>query len=669
MLEAPRRSRLQFNKRLWNQFLDIAQPYFYPLGKGQVWIFLGLIISVLIFVISLRFFFTAGLTLGGQIVFPDFFGKLAPELVKNINSALRSYILPLCLAGLAIAPIAFFSVRTHIAGRWNQWLLLAVLLFLAFLVTGLNVVISYVFRFIDNSFNSFSSAADAVAKQQSVNTFWQFLWIYGLTLVVAIPIIVAYRYVRLKLGMYWRDWLTKNFLDRYFSHRAYYELDSNSANTAIDNPDQRITEDIRSFTRTILDLALDILTSALDLINFSLILYMISKPLTGGLVFYTVFGTAVAVFVGNKLIKINFDQLKFEADFRYGMVHVRDNAESIAFYQGEALEEKQVDRRLFGVIDNYNLLIIWRALLDVFQYGYRYFARLVPYVIVSPLFFAGKVDYGTISQSYFAFSMVLEALSVVTYRIQDISEFSASIERLGLLNTQLELVAQPTTGARIQTSLANQFILTNLTLRTPDSERTLIEDLSLRIDPSDPLLVVGASGCGKSSMMRALAGLWTNGAGSIERPDSREMLFLPQKPYMILGNLREQLMYPNLRADIQDSEIRSALTVVNLDRLQDTSLDLEQDWGSVLSLGEQQRLAFARILLNEPSYVILDEATSALDVTNERLLYELLQARNLSYISVGHRPNLVNYHRLVLHLQGDRTWQVMPATDYRFESV
>lgn len=669
MTETPQRSRLQFNKRLWNQFLDIAQPYFYPVGKGQVWIFMGLILSVLIFVISLRFFFTTGLTLGGQFLFPGFFKELAPELVKNINDALHSYILPLCLVGLTIAPIAFFLVRNQIAGRWNQWILLGILLFLAFLVTGLNVVISYVFRFIDNAFNAFSAAVDAAAKQQSIDTFWQFLWIYGITLVFAIPILVAYRYVRLKLGLYWRDWLTKNFLDRYFGHRAYYELDSNTANTAVDNPDQRITEDVRSFTRTILDLALDILTSILDLVNFSLILYAISKPLTGGLVFYAVFGTAIAVFVGNKLIKINFDQLKFEADFRYGMVHVRDNAESIAFYQGEKLEEKQVDRRLFGVIENYNLLIVWRAFLDIFQYGYRYFARLVPYVIVSPLFFAGKIDYGTISQSYFAFSMVLEALSLVTYRIQDISEFSASIERLGLLNTQLERVSQPATGDRIQTHLANQFILTNLTLRTPDAKRTLFDDLSLRLEPSEPLLVVGPSGCGKSSMMRALAGLWTNGSGMIERPDNGDMLFLPQKPYMLLGSLRDQLMYPNLRADIQDSEVRSALTAVNLDRLQDTSLDLEQDWGNVLSLGEQQRLAFARILLNEPSYVILDEATSALDITNERLLYELLQTRKLSYISVGHRPNLVNYHRRVLHLQGDRTWQVMAAADYRFDAV
>jgi vitamin B12/bleomycin/antimicrobial peptide transport system ATP-binding/permease protein len=268
--------------------------------------------------------------------------------------------------------------------------------------------------------------------------------------------------------------------------------------------------------------------------------------------------------------------------------------------------------------------------------------------------------------------MVLDSLSIIVNRIHEISAFSAGIKRIAALSEKLDANQQKDDRQapdRIQTHLANQFILTNLTLRTPDAERTLFEDLSLRLETDEPLLVVGPSGCGKSSMMRALAGLWTNGSGTIERPDNSDMLFLPQKPYMLLGTLREQLQYPNLRADITDSEIRSALTAVNLDRLQDTSLDEDQDWGNVLSLGEQQRLAFARILLNEPSYVILDEATSALDIKNEQRLYQLLQDRKLSYISVGHRPNLVNYHRRVLQLQGDRTWQVMAAADYRFDAV
>jgi vitamin B12/bleomycin/antimicrobial peptide transport system ATP-binding/permease protein len=703
------KSQFRFNKKLWNQFLDIAQPYFYPKESGGIWVFVGLLIAALFFVVSLRFFLTTGFTLAGQLLMPEFFKNLAPGLVSNINKAINSPIIAVATLSIILVPLLFVALREKLKDRWLQWSLLVLVLFLAFMVTGLNVVISYTFRFIDNSFTDFASAAEAVKasaaavaanapgaieaaakstaiEKESIQSFWQFLWLYAGVLVVAIPILVGYVYVQLKLALFWREWLTKVLLGRYFGNRAYYELNTNSANSDVDNPDQRITEDVRSFTTTTLDFLLDILTSFLDIINFSFILYGIgavagktrapqvelaAQQLTGGLWFYAIFGSAIAAFLGTKLIKLNFQQLKYEADFRYGMVHVRDNAESIAFYRGEGLEENQINRRFLSVFKNSNALIIWRSFLGVFQRAYNYFSRLVPYAIIAPLFFAKQIDFGTIGQGIFAFSMVLSSLSIIINRIQDISAFSAGIRRIAALNEKLDANQQTDDRAqdRIQTHLANQFILTNLTLRTPDAERTLFDNLSLHLEPNEPLLVVGPSGCGKSSMMRALAGLWTNGSGTIERPDNSDMLFLPQKPYMLLGTLREQLQYPNLRADIQDNEIRSALTAVNLDRLQDTDLDLDQDWGNVLSLGEQQRLAFARILLNEPSYVILDEATSALDIKNEQRLYQLLQDRNLSYISVGHRPNLVNYHRRVLQLQGDRTWQVMAAADYRFDAV
>jgi vitamin B12/bleomycin/antimicrobial peptide transport system ATP-binding/permease protein len=663
--------KFRFDRKLWARFVEVAQPYFYPPEANSSRQFFFLIATQLVFVVAFTFFFVVGLALVGfqfnpkffagltkQIIYLEFLsglGENASEIFQNLLRFPATYVF---LVLLLISSAIFYAYRRKLEGREKQWLILGLLLFLAFIVSSLNVLISYVFRFIDNSLN---------AKDPKV--FWEFLTVYGIVLVIAIPILISYRYIRRKLTLFWREWLTNTFLNGYFKDRTYYELDSNAANTDIDNPDQRVTEDVRSFTDTILDFILDLLDSFLDLIAFAGVLYSISRELTVGLVGYVSIGTAFAVAIGTKLIKINFNQLRLEGDFRYGMVHVRDNAESIAFYHGEGLERTQVENRLSRAIQNYDLLIIWYAFLDIFQYAYNYFARLVPYLIVAPLYFAGKVDFGTIGQGIFAFTMVLRALSIIPSRIQDISSFSASIERLGMLYERFrEPAAGGSTEGDIQNHLFTHFRIDHLTLRTPNSEQTLFQDLSFELQPSHSLLVVGTSGCGKSSLLRAIAGLWRNGSGTVEAPDYQEVLFLPQTPYMLLGTLREQLIYPNLRENITDQEIQEALTVVNLEDLGDRmgGLDAEKDWAAVLSQGEQQRLAFARILLSQPKYVILDEATSALDVANERRLYELLQSLDMTYISVGHRPSLLDYHQTVLDLGAENGWQLLSADNYRF---
>lgn len=649
--------RFRFDRQLWHRFIEIAQPYFYPTNRGSTWIFAGLLLVLLVVVVSLTFFLAVGLTLLGQLLFPTFFTDLAKGLVTQVNGLLDSPVPYIALGALLLSGLIFASQRRKLRQRWLQWVLLGLLLFLSFAVNGMNVILSFVFRFIDN-----------VLVDKNEAAFWQFLWVYAGVLIIAIPVIVLYRYTRLKLGLFWREWLTKDFLDRYFDNRAYYELDSNAANVEVDNPDQRITEDIKSFTGTTLSFLLDILDSILTLISFTAILWSISQPLTGGLIVYALAGTAIAVIAGTKLIRINYDQLRLEANFRYGMVHVRDNAESIAFYRGESLEIQQVLQRLIAALRNFDFLIIWQAMIDLFQYGYNYFARLVPYLIVAPLYFSGAADFGTIGQSYFAFSQVLSALSLITNQIQSIASFAASINRLGMLDEELkEPPASEIQDRGIETRIAPHIAIEHLTLRTPNSEQTLIEDLSLDAGNVDRLLVVGASGCGKSSFLRAIAGLWTNGQGVITRPESQEMLFLPQRPYMLLGNLREQLIYPNLRSHISDDEIHEALQLVNLEGLPERlgGMEIVKDWPSVLSLGEQQRLAFARILLSQPKYVMLDEATSALDVKNERQLYELLRSLDLVYISVGHRPSLLDYHQVVLELGTQTGWRLWSAEDYR----
>lgn len=664
--------KFRFDKKLWARFVEVAQPYFYPAEPKSSRHFLLLVATQLVFVVAFTFFFIVGLSLIGLQLNPKFFtgfanqiiylkfisglGKTPAEILQNLLSFPPFYVFSALLLGSASI---FFAYRRKLKGREKQWIILAILLFLAFIVSSLNVLLSYVFRFIDNALNG-----------RDPKMFWEFLTVYGITLVVAIPILIGYRYIRRKLGLFWREWLTNTFFEGYFRDRTYYELDSNAANTDMDNPDQRITEDIRSFTVTILDLILDILNSVLDLLAFTGILYSISRELTLGLAGYVTVGTAMAVAIGTRLIKLNFNQLRLEGDFRYGMVHVRDNAESIAFYRGEPQERAQVSARLSRAIKNYDLLIIWFALLDIFQYAYNYVARLVPYLIVAPLYFAKKVDFGTIGQGIFAFQMVLGALSLIPNRINDISAFSASIERLGMLNERFQ--TQNTTlsaeEGHIQNHLSTHFKINNLTLRTPNNEKTLFRDLSFELQPSQSLLVVGPSGCGKSSLLRAIAGLWHNGSGTVEGPDFQDILFLPQKPYMLLGNLREQLTYPNLRHNITHAEITSVLEIVNLTDLPERmgGLEIEKDWARVLSVGEQQRLAFARILLSQPKYVILDEATSALDVANERRLYAMLQSLDISYISVGHRPSLVDYHQTVLDLGAEQGWQLYDAPNYRF---
>ncbi len=651
-------AQFNFDRKLWDRFITVAQPYFYPRVRYGGWIFFGLLAASMVFVVALMFFVEIGVTLVGQALFPEFFRTLAAGLVEQTERNLASPVLWVSAAALALSSLAFGLVWHQIRRRWLQWVLLTFLLFLSLTVNRLNVMISFIFRFIDTAL-----------QQKEESTFWQFLIIYGVLIISAIPILVIYRYTRLKLGLFWREWLTDYFLDRYFDRRAYYELDSNAANTEIDNPDQRISEDVRSFTGTTLSFLLDILDSILTLYAFTGILYSISRPLAVGLVIYATIGTGIAILAGRKLIKINFDQLRYEADFRYSLVHVRDNAESIAFYQGEDLELRQILNRFAAALRNFDLLIIWQAIIDIFQYAYNYFTRIVPYVIVAPLYFSGVRDFGTITQATIAFSQVLSALSIVANQIQSISSFAAGINRLGSFHETLEDPALRYTRDRestIQTRIAPHLALQQVTLLTPNSERTLVRDLSLTLEAGQRLLIVGASGSGKSSLLRAIAGLWNNGQGSIARPDTTEMLFLPQKPYMLLGSLRDQLLYPGRRRDLGDEDLIRVLAQVNLADLPERvgGFDVETDWANTLSLGEQQRLAFARLLITQPRYAILDEATSALDVANEKLLYLQLQHLNTTYVSVGHRPTLLAYHDLVLELQGNSAWKLWSAADY-----
>ncbi|MEH2121704.1 ABC transporter ATP-binding protein/permease [Nostoc sp.] len=541
--------------------------------------------------------------------------------------------------------------------KWKARGLLLLLLVLALAVNAINVSISFIFRNINTSLANYPQSRDATI-------FWKFIAIYAGLLVIATPIIVMFGYLQDKLGLQWREWLTNHFLDKYFQNRAYYRINFNDK---IDNPDQRISEDIRAFTRTSLSFSLLILTSIITLISFTGVLLSISVSLSIALVTYAIVGTIITAWVGQRLIGINFNQLKREADFRYSLVHVRDNAESIAFYQGEAEETVQLKERLLRTIRNFDLLISWQRNLGFFTQSYSYFVAALPYLVIAPIYFAGKTEFGTFTQAAIAFQQIFSALSVVVNQFESLTAFAAGVERMGGLADALE---KPSPKSSEMTTIAvtedSQLALRHVTLLTPNYQRTLVRDLPFSLQPGEGLVIVGNSGSGKSSLLRAIAGLWNAGTGQIIRPPLSEMMFLPQRPYMVLGSLRSQLLYPNTNSDISETKMRHVLAQVNLADLPERfgGFDIELDWANVLSLGEQQRLAFARLLLNTPSYVILDEATSALDLANEKNLYQQLKAKQTTLISVGHRPSLLQYHEYVLELDGNSNWKLIPTEEY-----
>jgi putative ATP-binding cassette transporter len=535
--------------------------------------------------------------------------------------------------------------------RWSARGVLALLLILLFSFTALNVVLNFVGR-------DFMTAL----AEKNLPAFNKNLLIYLGVFVVATPVSVFYSFVRKHLGINWRLWLTSDFLERYFRNRAYYRINDNKS---IDNPDQRISQDISSFTVSSLGFLSILFFSLVQLISFVGILWSISITLVLVLLAYAFIGTLVTLFFGKRLINLNFQQLRKEADMRYGLVHVRDNAESIAFFRGEEREKVQVKQRLLAAIGNLRFLIGWERNLEFFTKGYEYVILILPIVVMAPMYFAGEIKFGVVTQAEGAFIQVLSALSVIVTQFEQLSNFVAGITRLETFSTALESEAKEKTEERprIESAEESRLALEHVTLMTPDYHQILVRDVSLEAPAGKGLLIIGPSGVGKSSLLRAVAGLWDAGEGRIARPPLKEMLFLPQRPYMVLGSLREQLLYPQVDQEVGNAELMAVLERVNLTDLPDRvgGFDAELDWGQLLSLGEQQRLAFARLLLTKPAYAILDEATSALDAPNEALLYRELQNAGTTYISVGHRPSLPAYHNQVLELQGGGNWRLKAA--------
>ena len=538
--------------------------------------------------------------------------------------------------------------------------------------TALSVTISYAVRDLMTALS-----------EKDIEAFKNSLWICLGVFVIATPVSTLFDYTRRLLSTFWREWLTKAFLAEYFSNRAYYNI---SHESDIDNPDQRISQDVASFTSTSLDFLTEILASMIQLIVFIGVLWSISTLLVLILVAYAAIGTLVVVVFGKKLINLNFMQLKREADLRYGLVHVRNNVESIAFFGGEEKEKQNIQNRLHQTIQNFRNLITWQKNLAYFTFGYQYLIQVLPIAIMAPLYFADEVKFGVVTQASGVFATVLAALTLIVTKIESLSQFAAGITRLETFKSALQnasrsspqlntstslftnqaldpeqtLPSLPNTSSSTQISLIETpaLALYQVTIYTPKRERALLVNATVEVAKGSSMIILGPSGSGKSSILRVFSGLWRTGEGVVSRPPLTNVFFLPQRPYMILGTLRDQLLYPVTTCDIKDHQLERVLETVNLAHLIERvgGLDVTLPWAEMLSLGEQQRLSFARLLLSNPKYALLDESTSALDEKNEARLYGLLRDAGTTYISVGHRQSLLRYHETSLELDGNGLW-------------
>jgi len=495
--------------------------------------------------------------------------------------------------------------------------------------------------------------------------FWHQFGIFGLIAVTWIVVAVYQLYLRQILQIRWRRWLTEKYLSGWLDGQAYYRMQLDQ--TATDNPDQRISDDLDRFSSITITLSLGLMNSVVTLVSFLFILWSLSGTLTvplwdgmhvaipGYMVIaaflYAALGTWLTQKIGSPLVRLLFNQQRYEADFRFSMVRLRENAESVAFYGGERRELDVFQGRFSWIVKNWWQVIRRRKQLTWFTTGYQQVAIVFPFLVAAPRFFAKEIQLGGLMQVVSAFGQVQDSLSFIVTSYTEIAEYQSVVQRLAGFRAKFEEIAASHEGPQpIAISQAGSGVeVEGLALDLPSGYR-LHDDVALAAQPGSPVLVTGPSGSGKSTLLRAIAGLWPFGAGRI-RVGGSKSLFLPQRPYLPLGTLADALAYPETAEAHSRAELEGALRVVGLPYLV-AQLDEEGNWAQRLSGGEQQRLGFARVMLIRPEIVFLDEATSALEETAEASLYRMLRDADWrpTIVSVGHHGTLRRFHETIVDL-------------------
>jgi putative ATP-binding cassette transporter len=524
------------------------------------------------------------------------------------------------------------------------------LVLLMLLINGLNVINSYVGR-------DFMSAIE----NKNLTAFQTQALVYAAVFLLSSAVAVFYRFTEERLGILWREQLTWRLTEVYLSERAYYRLDSA---TGVANPDQRITEDVRAFTTTTLSFTLLILNGTITAVSFSGVLWSISPFLFTVAVVYAVCGSAMTVLLGKPLIRLNYNQFDMEANFRADLIHVRENSESIALAHREGRFKARLKTRLDALTGNFRRLIRINRNLGFFTNGYNYFIQIIPALIIAPKFIFGEVEFGVITQSTMAFATLLGAFSLIVTQFQSISAFTAVTARLHLLSEAIEKAHQTMPCAiEIEESM-DRVRYENVTLLTTDKSRLLLDDLTCEIQRGSRWLVTGMEDAPKLAMFRATAGVWDCGEGKIIRPGLDDILFLPERPYLPPGPLRDVLVRTGMESATKDPAIHAVLHRLGLHQAVERigGLDAEQDWDDVFSIGEQHLLSIARIFLAHPAFVFLDRPGSSLPKSQIFTILGMLAEQGIGVVVLAKNGESSLRFDACLEIKADGKWEIIHET-------
>jgi len=534
---------------------------------------------------------------------------------------------------------------------WRARGLFGLLIALLVAFNALNVLNSYVGR---DFMTAISNRDSARFTRQAI----AYLAVFGASTLVG----AFYSFSEQRLGLLWREWLTRQLLGAYLHRRAYYRL---SAAGVLTNPDERIAEDVKAFTATTLSFVLMLSNATVTVVAFSGVLWSISRTLFGIALLYAASGSALTVLFGRRLVWLSYNQLDKEADFRANLVHVQANAESIALLRREGRLGARLRRRLDDLMANMRRLIAVNRNLAFFTNGYNYLIQIIPALVVAPLFIRGEVEFGVITQSTMAFSVLLGALSLVVTQFQSISSFAAVIARLGSLADALEGVRVPAAAPLDVREDEARVAYEQLTLRSSGNDHVLVRDLSVSVPRGTRALIVGPNDAAKAALFRATAGIWENGSGRIVRPGLDAILFLPERPYLPPGTLRDVLLPTGREGAIGDEQIATLLRELGLEGVLERmgGLDVERDWDNALSLGEQQLLSAARVVLAAPRFVFLERPRATLGAAHADRVLSLLRERSITYLTLGDGGDRLDDHDFVLELADDGgwTWKALEA--------